>query len=113
MSDADKKNNFMFRNVCCEVLQNSYSKFKLQNDLNLGVKLLTHEIIFAFKKNKNRNKVTRAKSLQKNTGNKILTYSDLNKTCRFLKTSKFTSVIKLLKFQYNYGVNKAIFSVLE
>ncbi|KFM20324.1 hypothetical protein AAA799P11_00071 [Marine Group I thaumarchaeote SCGC AAA799-P11] len=114
MDDANKKNNFMFRELCVEVFRKSYSKLKSKNDLNVTANFLVGELFSAINNNKTRNKVTRAKSLRKlNAKKKVLTYSDLNKVCQFIKTSEFSLVVKLLKIQHNYGLNEAISAISD
>jgi len=107
MSDADKKNDIMFRRICKEVFQKSYSNIKFQNNLDIGIRVGIGSII---KKSQGRyKKGSFAKSFRKldhqiNTP----TFSDLKNINHFLEKSEFVLVVKLLKIQYNYGLKEAI-----
>ena len=113
MNEAGTKNNIMFRRICREIFQKSYSKLDFKNNLNVVTKTAIVGAISAYKKAKGQyNKGSFTKSFRKlNFSSALLTYSDLNKVDQFLKISEFTLVIKLLKIQYNYGLNKAISSI--
>ena len=110
MSDAEKKNDLMFREICKKVFQKSYSKLEIQNNLNVGARILGAKIGFAIKMaGKQYKKDSFAKSFKKlNNQTNTPTYSDLKKINHFLDTFEFIFVTKLLKIQYNYGLNSVI-----
>ena len=110
MNDANKNNNIMFRRVCKEVFQKSYSKLEIQNNFNIGRKMLRVGTASAIKMARGRyKKGSFGKSFKKlNNQTNTPTYSDLKKINRFLDTSEFIFVTKLLKIQYNYGLNGVI-----
>ncbi len=113
MNEADVKNDIMFRIICREIFQKSYSKLDLQNNLNVVTKMAVVGIISAYKKAKGQyNEGSLVKSFRKlNSQSVAITYFDLDKVNQFLKISEFALVVKLLKIQYNFGLNKAIFSI--
>ena len=113
MNDANKKNNAMFRKICKEVFQKSYTKLKLQNNLGSGVKMLGIGIASVIKMASNRyEKGFFEKSVQKlNYQDNILSYSDIVMINHILKDGEFAFVVKLLKIQYYYGLIEAISSV--
>ena len=115
MNDANKKNDIMFRRICKEVFQKSYSKLEFQNNLVVGAKMMGVGIASVIKKTQGRyKKGSFAKSFRKlNHQTNVVTYSNLHKINQFLETSEFVFVVKLLKIQYNYGLYKAISIILE
>ncbi|KFM15854.1 hypothetical protein SCCGRSA3_01946 [Marine Group I thaumarchaeote SCGC RSA3] len=115
MNDANKKNNLMFRRICKEVFQKSFSKIEFQNNLDAGAKMAGVGIVSAIQMARGKYKEgSFVKSFRKlNNQTSIVSYSDLNKVNQFLKTSDFTLVVKLLKLQYNYGLIKAISVILK
>ena len=114
MNDANKKNDTMFRRICKEVFQKSYSKLEFQNNLDVGAKMMGVGIASVIKKAQGRyKKGSFAKSFRKlNHQTNVVTYSNLHKINQFLETSEFVFVVKLLKIQYNYGLHKAISIIL-
>lgn len=115
MNDANKKNDIMFRRICKEVFQKSFSKIEFQNNLDAGAKMVGVGIASAIQMARGRyKKGSFTKSFRKlNHQTNVVTYSNLNKINQFLKTSEFVSVVKLLKIQYNYGLHKTISIILE
>ena len=115
MNDANKKNDIMFRRICKEVFQKSFSKIEFQNNLDAGAKMVGVGIASAIQMARGRyKKGSFTKSFRKlNHQTNVVTYSNLHKINQFLKTSKFVSVVKLLKIQYNYGLHKTISIILE
>ena len=115
MNDANKKNDILFRRICKEVFQKSFSKIEIQNNLDAGAKMVGVGIASAIQIARGRyKKGSFTKSFRKlNHQTNVVTYSNLHKINQFLKTSKFVSVVKLLKIQYNYGLHKAISIILE
>ena len=113
MNDADKKNNLMFRRVCKEVFQKSYSKLEIKNNLNIGKKMAAVGVSSAIKIVQRRYKKGSFTKLSKklNHQTNVFTYSDLKKINRFLEISEFALVVKLLKTQYNYGLDEAVSSI--
>ena len=113
MKCADAKNDAMFRRVCREIFQNSYSKLTAQNNLNTVAKMAISGAISAYKKSRGKyKKGSYAKSFKKICGQTdALNYSDLEKINQFMKKSEFTLVVKLLKIQYNFGLKEVISSV--
>lgn len=115
MNDADKKNDILFRRICKEVFQKSYTKLKLKNNLNTGAKMLgvgiTSLLQMASKKYE---KGFFEKSVQKlNPQNNIPSYSDMSILNHNLEDGDFAFVVKLLKIQYDYGIIEAISSVSQ
>ena len=110
MSDAEKKNDLMFREICKKIFQKSYSKLEIQNNLNVGAKIAGAGIGSIIKKAQGRYKKGSFKKSYKKLYNQtnIPTFSDLEKINHFLDTSEFIFVTKLLKIQYNYGLNSVI-----
>ena len=115
MNDANKKNDIMFRRICKEVFQKSFSKIEFQNNLDAGTKMVGVGIASAIQMARGRyKKGSFTKSFRKlNHQTHVITYSNLHKINQFLKTSEFVSVVKLLKIQYNYGLHKTISIILE
>jgi hypothetical protein len=113
MKCADAKNDAMFRRICREIFQNSYSKLTEQNNLNTISRMAIVGAVSAYKKYKGQyNEGSFAKSFRKlNSQSIAITYSNLDKVNPFLKISEFALVVKLLKIQYNFGLNKAISSI--
>lgn len=113
MNESNVKNDVMFRRTCREIFQKSYSKFDLDNSLSTVTTLLVGKVISACQKSKeSNNNVLHAKLFRKLNSSSVTTsYSDLGKINQFLKTSKFTLVVKLLKIQYDHGFRKAVFSI--
>lgn len=110
MNYANKKNNTLFRRICKESFKKSYSELEIQNNLDVGAKMLGVGIISAIKMARGRHKKDSfAKSIKKlNHQTNVLTYSDLEKINYFLEISEFAFVIKLLKTQYNYDLNASV-----
>jgi len=115
MNDANKKNNTLFRRICKEVFQKSYSELEFQNNLNAGAKMAGVGIASAIKMVQGRyKKGSFTKSFKKlNHQTNVFTCSDLKKINHFLEISEFAFVVKLLKTQYNYGLNTTISSIIS
>lgn len=115
MDNANKKNDILFRKISKEVFQKSYSKLEIQIHLNTGAKIAGVGIVSAIKMARGQyTKGSFAKSFKKlHHHNAVFTYSDLKQINYFLDTSEFLFVAKLLKIQYNYGLNKTISIILK
>jgi len=115
MNDANKKNNTLFRRVCKEVFRKSYAEFKFQNNLNAGEIMLGVGIASVIKLAQGRyKKGSFTKSFKKlNHQTNVFTCSDLKKINHFLEISEFAFVVKLLKTQYNFGLNTTISSIIS
>jgi len=112
MNDVNKKNDAMFRKICKEVFQKSYTKLKLKNNLDAGSKMLGIGIASVIKMaSKRYEKGFFEKSIQKlNHQDNIPSYSDMVMINHILKDDEFAFAVKLLKIQYNYGLAEAISS---
>lgn len=110
MNDANKKNNTMFRKICKEIFQKSYSKLKSKNDLTIGSKILGVGIASVIKMaNKQYERGSFEKSVQKlNHQDSIPSYFDMVQFYRVLENSAFFMLLKLLKTQNDYGLIQSV-----
>jgi len=115
MNDVNKKNNTMFRRICKEIFQQSYSKLVFQNNLDISAKMLGVGIISVIKKARGQYITgSFAKSVKKlNHQTNVFTYSDLEKINHFLEMAEFAFVVKLLKIQYTYGLNRTVSFIIS